>query len=96
MMEQRDDCKEWKINDKLPEAFVNLIKEVITAQTKKGKYFIPIASDLGVNPATLSRWLAGCGPLTRDDIYALAAKISPIIFLTLDMRLPENYKAVRK
>jgi len=92
MMEQRDECKEWKINDKLPEAFVNLLKEVINEQTKKGRYFMRIASDLGVNPATLSRWLAGYGPLNRDDIYTLAAKISPTIFLTLYMRLPENYK----
>jgi hypothetical protein len=96
VMAQPEECKVWKINDKLPEAFVNLIKEVVSEQTKMGKYFVRIASDLGVNPATFSRWLAGYGPLTRDDIYLLATKISPTIFLTLWMRLPENYQVSRK
>ena len=90
-MGQEHGPKEWKSTEKLPEAFVNWLQETITEkamQEKKG--FMQIADQLGIEPALLSRWLAGMRPLTQDHIRTLATNLSQAGYTVLGLKRPNN------
>jgi len=55
-MDQESNLPEWKITDKLPEAFVEwLIKTLIEKSMDEKIGFMALADELGVDPALLSR-----------------------------------------
>lgn len=81
--------KEWSSKDNLPGGFVAWLKEIIHEKEiyhKRG--FRSIANELGVNPSTLSRWIAGMGPLTQQDIHILAKNLSPVVYSFLGLARP--------
>ncbi len=76
--------EEWKANEKLPQSFVHLVNEIIKVNCyQRKKPFNQIASEWGINPATLSRWMAGFGPLNKDDISKLTSVFGRVIQITL-------------
>jgi hypothetical protein len=70
---------------------VGVGKIIVTEQEVEQKNnFMQIADELGVNPSSLSRWLAGMGSLNQDDIHALATNISPTVYTLLHLPWPNN------
>ena len=90
-MFEKKTLREWSSNDKLPKGFANWMKDYIRENEvihKKG--FRQIASQLGVDPSILSRWIAGMGPLTQHDIQILAANLSPVVYSFLGVSRPDH------
>lgn len=76
--------REWSSTDRLPAGFAEWLKDVVTEQeTELYKSFRKIAEELDVNPNILSRWIAGMGPLSQNDIRMLASKLGPVVYTFL-------------
>lgn len=90
-MKEQNEFREWGITEKLPRAFVKILKEIIAEETKKKKVLISIAGELEVEAHLLSRWMGGIGPLNQDDISALAANLGPVIYYALGLQRPINH-----
>ncbi len=84
-MDEQEELREWGLTEKLPAAFVKTLKYTINEKRKEGKSFMWAAHDFGAKPATLSRWVAGMGPLYEEDIRKLAVTIGPLIYITLGL-----------
>ena len=81
--------KEWSSKEILPRGFTEWLKEIIREhEINQKKGFRQIASELGVNPSMLSRWIAGVGPMTQTDIQLLASNLSPVVYTFLGLPLP--------
>ena len=72
--------KEWSSKEILPRGFTEWLKDIIREyEINQKKGFRYIASELGVNPSMLSRWITGMGPMTQNDIQLLASNLSPVV-----------------
>ena len=90
-MSEQTSLREWLSTEKLPEGFAKWLKGIITQQeTKQRKGFRQSAAELGVDPALLSRWIAGAGPLNEESIRALVANLGPVVYIYLGMPRPNN------
>ena len=90
-MSKQKSLREWSSTERLPEGFAKWLKEIITQQeTEHRKGFRQIATELGVDPALLSRWIAGAGPLNEESIRALVANLGPVVYIYLGMPRPNN------
>ena len=83
--------KEWGISERLPNAFVELITEHVEKEQRSRKSFLYIAEELGIYSTNLSRWLAGMGPLSHQDIQCLASRLGNGIYIVLGIHKPELY-----
>ena len=81
---------DWQISENIPEAFVGLIRKYVADQTRQRTSYHRIASELGVSPAILSRWLAGMGPLSEKNILGLSKIFGLSIYLTCGLKLPDK------
>ena len=79
---------EWKITDQLPGAFVEVINGYIRDQTRQKVSFFRIADSLGIPPSTISRWMAGMGPLTTEHLEKVSKKLGITIYLTVGLSRP--------
>jgi hypothetical protein len=80
--------KEWTSREQLPGGFVEWLNFIVRIlAVEQGKDFVRIANDLGISPRLLSRWLAGKGPLTQENIDALAENLGHSVFTTLGLPL---------
>jgi hypothetical protein len=66
------------------------LKFTINEKRKEGKSFMWAAHDFGAKPATLSRWVAGMGPLYEEDIRKLAVSIGILTYITLGFPMPDD------
>ena len=83
--------KEWSTNEDLPKAFVVWIKDRIVEQwVRQKKGVVQIASEIGVKPSLLSRWMGGKGPLKQSDIRVLADYFDKGIYTLLGVKRPNN------
>ena len=90
-MSKQKSLREWSSTERLPEGFAKWLKEIITQQeTEHRKGFRQIATELGVDPALLSPWIAGAGPLNEESIRALVANLGPVVYIYLGMPRPNN------
>jgi hypothetical protein len=80
--------REWSSTDKLPGGFTVWLKEIVTEQEASKSYW-KIAAELGVEPSLLSRWLAGMGPLSQNDIRVLSSNLSPVVYTFLGLPRPD-------
>lgn len=81
--------KEWSSNEKLPRGFTEWLDDTIREyEITQKKAFKQIASELGVKPSNLSRWIAGVGPLTQIDIQMLATNLNPVVYTFLGLPRP--------
>ena len=89
-MDEQEELREWGLTEKLPVAFVKTLKYTINEKRKEGKSFMWAAHDFGSKPATLSRWVAGMGPLYEEDIRKLAVSIGILTYITLGFPMPDD------
>jgi len=90
-MSEQKKLREWSSTARLPEGFSKWLKEIITQQeTEQRKGFRQIAAELGVDPALLSRWIAGAGPLNEESIRALVTNLGPVVYTYLGIPRPNN------
>ena len=90
-MSKQKSLREWSSTERLPEGFAKWLKDIITQQeTEQRKSFRQIAAELGVDPALLSRWIAGAGPLNEESIRALVANLGSVVYIYLGMPRPNN------
>lgn len=83
--------KEWSSNEKLPRGFTEWFQETIReSETEHKKEFRQIATELGVKPSILSRWIGGMGPMTRMNVRLLASKLSPVVYTYLGLPRPNH------
>ena len=83
------ELREWSSTERLPEGFAEWFKDVVTEQaTEQYKSFRKIAEELGVNPHILSRWMAGMGPLSQNDIRSLSSHLGPVVYTFLGLPRP--------
>lgn len=87
---RHDKFREWSINEDLPPAFVKFLKESVANRQARVKGLIPIAQEIGVTPALLSRWLGGKGTLKEADIRQLAKIFGSSVYITLGLEEPDN------
>jgi len=88
-MIEKNQLKEWSSSEELPWGFTKWLKEIIREnETRNHVEFRQIASELGVKPSILSRWIAGMGPLTHVDIQTLAANLNPVVYTFLGLPRP--------
>ena len=80
--------REWSSTDKLPGGFTEWLKEIITEQEASKTYW-KIAEELGVKPSLLSRWIAGMGPLSQNDIRLLSSNLGPVVYTFLGLPRPD-------
>ena len=80
--------REWSSTDKLPEGFTEWLKEIVTEQEVLKSYW-KIAEELGVDPSLLSRWLAGMGPLSQNDIRVFSSNLGPVVYTFLGLPRPD-------
>lgn len=81
--------KEWASNENLPRGFTEWFKEIIVEfEIEEKKEFRQIADEIGVNPAILSRWLGGMGPMTQINVQSLATNITPAVYTFLGIPNP--------
>ena len=74
--------KEWSSNEVLPRGFAEWLKETVREhEVNKKMAFRQIAAEFGVIPAILSRWVAGMGPMTQNNIRLLASNLSPVVYI---------------
>ena len=85
--------KEWQISEKIPEAFVRVIREYVAEQSRQRTSYPRIAAELGISPAILSRWLAGMGPLREKNICKLSTIFGQSIYITCGLKLPDQKTA---
>ncbi|MGB6681045.1 MAG: helix-turn-helix transcriptional regulator, partial [Candidatus Bathyarchaeia archaeon] len=83
------ELREWSSTDRLPGGFAEWLKDIVTEQEAK-KGFRKIAEELGVAPSILSRWIAGMGPLSQNDIRMLASKLGPVVYTFLGIPRPDD------
>lgn len=85
------ELREWSSTERLPAGFAEWLKDVVTEQeTELYKSFRKIAEELGVDPSLLSRWMAGKGPLSQNDIRMLASKLGPVVYTFLGIPRPDD------
>ncbi len=88
-MNTSNELREWSSSDELPRGFAKWLNDVVREQEKE-KGFRKTADALGVAPSILSRWIGGMGPLNRNDIQKLAAKLGSIVYTFLNLVRPED------
>lgn len=89
-MDQENTFPEWGDNDKLPTAFVKCLEAVVEVKHRFKKSHRTIAKEWGINPSNLSRWLAGIGPLTEEDIHKLDKGLGQWVYTSLWMVPPKK------
>jgi len=88
-MIEKNQLKEWSSNENLPRGFTEWLKEAIREiEIQDKKEFRQIAYEFGVNPAILSRWIGGMGPMTQKNIRLLACSLSPVVYTFLGLPRP--------
>jgi plasmid maintenance system antidote protein VapI len=80
--------REWSSTDKLPKGFTEWLKEIVAEREVSESYW-KIARALGVNPSLLSRWIAGTGPLSQDEIRKLSSELGPVVYTFLGLPRPD-------
>lgn len=80
---------EWSSTEELPRGFAEWLSDIVREQEGE-KGFRTIAGEIGVKPSILSRWIGGMGPLNRNDIKKLAAKLGPTVYTFLGLVRPED------
>ena len=88
-MNTSNELREWSSTEELPRGFAEWLNDIVREQEKE-KGFRKTADEFGVAPSILSRWLAGMGPLNRNDIQKLAAKLGPTVYTFLNLVRPED------
>lgn len=94
-MKASNGFREWSSAEELPRGFAEWLKDVVKEQEAE-KGFRSIAEELGVNPAMLSRWIGGMGPLTQNDILNLAANLGPVVYTFLGIPHPNYYETANE
>ena len=82
--------REWSSTEELPRGFAEWFKDAVKEkETKEYMSFRKIARELSVNPNILSRWVAGMGPLSQNDIRKLASNLGLVVFTFLGIPNPD-------
>ena len=87
-MNTSHELREWSSTEELPRGFAEWLEEIVREQEEE-KGFRKIADEFGIDPSILSRWLAGMGPLSQNDIRVLSSNLGPMVYTFLGLPRPD-------